>query len=168
VDKNGTEAEPTSWASDDEALFDRLREIVNTEDAPPAILLELARQSFGLRQVDAELAALAADSDVDTAAVAVRDGRSESGPRLLTFESPALTVEIEVSGSGRHHRLFGQIDPPGVARIDVRQPSTPQPRSIDVDDQGRFVVENLAAGPISLTCHQPGRPPVVTEWAALD
>jgi hypothetical protein len=168
VDTDGTEAERTSWASDDEALLDRLSEIVNIEDVPPAILLELAKQSFGLRMVEFELATLTADSDVDTTAVVVRDGRSERGPRLLTFESSTLTVEIEVSGSGRHRRLFGQIDPPGVARIEVRQPSTPQPRSIDTDDRGRFVVENLAAGPISLTCHQSGRLPVVTEWTGLD
>jgi hypothetical protein len=168
VDHDGTDANRTGPHSDDEALLGRLSELVNTEDPPPAMLFELAKQSFGLRTVDAELAALAADSELDEPAVAVRDSGAEKGPRLLTFESAGLTVEVEVTGSGRHRRLVGQIDPPGLARIEVRQPLAPQPRSVDADDRGRFVVESPAAGPISLACHQPGRPPVITEWTGLD
>ena len=41
-------------------------------------------------------------------------------------------------------------------------------RWVDVDDRGRFVVERLAAEPISLICHRPGRPAVATQWISLD
>jgi len=159
---------------DDADLSARLRELLE-RDAPPAMAVVLAKQSFGLRDLDVELAALVADSDVDALAVAVRaDDDQGVGPRLLTFETVAadtgdqLAVELEVSGSGRSRRLLGQLHPPGPARIGVRQPSAEEPRWVDADDQGRFTVEDLRPGPFSLTCQAPGRAPVATAWTALD
>jgi hypothetical protein len=146
-----------------------------TQDGPPPYAVELAKLSFGLRTVDAELAALVADSGVDADAVAVRAGEPDDGSRLLTFEvgDPAAAgqtaaVEVEISGVGRHRRLLGQLHPPVPATIEVRQPAAPGPRTVDADELGRFLVEEMAAGPFSLTCHRAGLRPVVTAWASAD
>ena len=167
MNDKSTEVEHPDWASEDAALMARLAEMFRQEDPPPAVVVELARQSFGLRTVDAELAALVGDSDIDHAAVAVRTGESATSPRLLTFETTDLAVEIEVSGSGRHRRLLGQLLPPDAARIEVRQPSASAPWWVEVDDRGRFAVENVRPGPVRLTCHRPRHRPVVTEWTNL-
>ena len=168
MDNNGAGPESSDQTVDEDALLGRLAEMFREEDPPPAAAVELAKQSFGLRALDAELAALTADSRLDQPAVAVREGRSDAGPRLLTFETAELVVEVEVGGSGEHRRVLGQLLPPGPARIEVRQPAAPDPRWIDADDHGRFVIEDLGPGPVSLTCHQPGRRSVTTEWTGLD
>ena len=134
-------------------------------DVPPAHVVELAKQLYGLRNLDAELAALTADSAVDPAVVAVRDGGAAT--RLLTFETPDLAIEIEVSGTGRFRRVLGQLEPPGPAVIEIRQPSTPRSRRVDADERGRFVIERVEPGPVSLTCHRAGGRPVSTEWTGV-
>jgi hypothetical protein len=154
---------------DDAALLARLRRMFDHDDHPPAEAVELARQSYGLRAVDAELAALAADSDLDAAAVVVRSDDSGGGPRLISFEAADLAVEVEVTGTGRRRRLLGQLLPAGPIRVEVRHGSSPpEVRWIEVDDRGRFVIENVSAGPISLTCHRPGQRPVATQWTWLE
>jgi hypothetical protein len=168
VDEERAEAGSLEWASDDDALMARLREMFRQEDEPPAVVVELAKQSFGLRAVDAELAALIADSDVDRDVAAVRLHESGVGRRLLTFETAELVVEIQVGGSGQRRRILGQLLPPDQARIEVKQPSAQQASWIDVDDEGRFVIENVYPGVVSLTCHRPGRRSVTTQWTYLE
>jgi hypothetical protein len=167
VDDERRGAEGHIAAGQDDVLLARLAEMFRADDGPPAVVVELAKQSFGLRTVDAELAALTADSDLDLMAVAVRLGNAEVEPRLLTFEAAGTAVEIEVHVAGRDRRVVGQLIPSGPARIEVRQPAAPEPRSVEADHQGRFVVENVHPGPISLTCHRPGQRPVGTEWTRL-
>jgi hypothetical protein len=164
----GATGERAGWAGDDESLADRLAQLFREVDAPPPAVVELARLSFGLRSLDAELATLTADSLVDPLSSTVRAGGPDSGPRLLTFETADLAVELEVSGSGRRRRLLGQLLPPEPARIEVRQPSAPDLRWVDADERGRFVVESVDPGPVSLTCHRPGRRPIATEWTTVD
>jgi hypothetical protein len=156
---------------DDDRLSERLRDLLRRTDSPPHLAVELAKQSFALRSVDAELAALVADSEVDGLAVTVRNDEPD-GPRLLTFETePSPTgdiaaVEVELGGPGGR-RLLGQMHPPGPARIEVRQPAAAGPRWVEADDHGRFAIEDMAAGPFSLTCHAAGRRPVTTAWTTL-
>jgi hypothetical protein len=166
VDDDGTGGEQFDRDATDDALLARLASMFRNLDPPPSAAVELAKQSYTLRALDAELAALTADSSLDRPAVAVRSGGSD--PRLLTFEAVGLAVEVEVqvSGAGRR-RLLGQLLPPGPARIEFRQPAAPDPRWTDADDRGRFEVENLDPGPVSLICHQPGRRPIATEWTDL-
>src|SRR4051812_12717484 len=134
----------------------RLRDLLAESDGPPpAEFVAMAKQMFGLRSVDAELAALVADSDADAdaAAFAVRGG---ADARLLTFESAGLAVEIEVSGAGRSRRVLGQLVPPGPGTVEARQPALPAPRSAEVDERGRFTLDDLCPGPLSLTCRRDG------------
>jgi hypothetical protein len=150
---------------DDNVLLNRLHDMFSAHDAPPATVIGLAQGLYGLRHLDAELAALTSDSAVDAPEVAVR--RSGTDVRLLTFESAELAIEIEVSGTGRSRRVVGQLVPGGPATLEARQPSAPQPRHAQADDRGRFEFESLAPEPLSLTWRRPGSRPVTTEWTGL-
>jgi len=156
----------TERIADEAELFRRLTEMLSPQHEPPAMVTELAKQSFALRSLDAELASLIADSEVEGTAAAVRRGAVADVPRLLTFETPGLLVELEIGGAGRRHRVLGELVPSGPAKIEVRQPGAAG-RVIEADDEGRFVIEALSTGPFSLTCRRPGRSPVTTEWTSL-
>jgi hypothetical protein len=152
---------------DDDELFQRLTEMLSPQHEPPAMVSDLAKQCFALRTIDAELAELTADSYVEGTAAAVRRGARADIPRLLTFETPGLLVELEVGGSSRGRRILGELVPTGPASIELRQPGISDSRPINADD-GRFMIEVPGSGPFSLTCRRPGRTPVVTEWTSLD
>jgi hypothetical protein len=153
---------------DEDELFRRLTEMLSPQHNPPAMVTELAKQSFALRTIDAELAALTADSLVEGTAAAVRRGAQVEMPRLLTFETTGLLVELEIGGSGPARRILGELVPSGPATVELRQPGAAGVRQIDADEDGRFMIEDLRPGPFNLTCRRPGRGPVTTEWTSLD
>src|SRR5690349_21143978 len=119
---------------DEDELFRRLTEMLSPQHNPPAMVTELAKQSFGLRTVDAELAELVADSEVEGTAAAVRRGAQADIPRLLTFETAGLLVELEIGGAGRARRILGELVPPGTAKIEVRQPGATGAQLVDADE----------------------------------
>jgi hypothetical protein len=164
-DEGAAAGEP---GADEDELFRRLTEMLSPQHNPPASVTELAKQSFGLRTVDAELAALVADSEVHGTAAAVRGSQTISAPRLLTYQTTGLLVELEVGAAEGRRRILGELLPEGEATIEVRQPGAPGSRFVEVDPEGRFVVDGLRTGPFSLTCRRPGRSPVTTEWTSLD
>jgi hypothetical protein len=156
---------------EEDELFRRVAQMLSPQLDPPAMVADLAKQSFGLRSVDAELARLTADSaEAGTAAAVRRAGPFEpfDAPRLLSFQTPALVVELEVAPAAAGRRILGEIVPAGPATIEVRQPGADGPRRFDVDDEGRFVVEGVRPGPFSLTCRRAGLAPISTEWTRLD
>jgi hypothetical protein len=118
------------------------------------------------RSIDAELAELASDSDIEGASAAATRGFQDS--RLLTFEARSLTVEVEVTALGGRRRLVGQLVPPQRGGVLVRHQDGIA--AVEVDELGQFRVEDLPAGPSSLRCHT-GRDarggPVVTDWVSL-
>jgi hypothetical protein len=190
---------------DDQALRDpalshlltaQLARMLAEQNTPPPLVMELARQSFGLRMIDAELAFLAADSDVAGTAAAVRRTRQGFVPRLLTFSTSDLTVELTIEpaverageravelpagaveagaveragfSAGPRRRVLGELIPRGTATIQVRQPACPDQVLVDADDAGRFGVEDVRPGPLNLIFHRLGQQPVSTEWTSLD
>jgi hypothetical protein len=156
---------PDLLGLEDEGLLRELRAAARRLDPPPASVLEAARASLTWRTIDAELAALEFDSAVDVAATAVRSGE---GPRLLTFSAPGLSIEVEVSPIGPRRQLVGQLVPAQPARIDVRHAGGVT--TVKADQLGRFGVDAVSAGPVSLRCHLgdvPSGVPVVTEWIPL-
>jgi hypothetical protein len=172
-------AEQTS-APDDGRLLARLGEMLRAADPPPADALELARQSFGLRTIEAELARLVEDSETAMAesaapsrAMAVRGAGLAAEPRQLTFhfdggpDGAELIIAIQVESSAGRLRITGHLTPQESARIEVRQPAAPQVRAIDVDRLGRFVIDDVPAGPTRLTCRRAEVPDVATEWTLL-
>jgi hypothetical protein len=157
---------PDLLGPEDEALLRELRAAARRFDPPPDSVLEAARASLTWRTIDAELAALEFDSAVDPAATAVRSGGEE--PRLLTFAAPGLNIEVEVSPIGPRRQLVGQLVPAQPARIDVRHAGGVT--TVRADQFGRFDVDTISAGPVSLRCHLgdvPSSLPVVTEWIPL-
>jgi hypothetical protein len=164
--------EPT--APDDGHLLARLGAMLNDAEEPPAEVMELARQSFTLRRLDAELAALVEDSygpSASVRSVAVRGSARE--PRQLTFQivdehgRDELIIAVQVESVGRRRRLTGHLAPQGPAYIEVRQPTAPNARGVDADRRGLFVIDDVLPGPMSLTCRRAGGPVVATQWTLL-
>ena len=77
----------------------------------------------------------------------VRGGR---GPRQLSFESPRLGIELEVTATGeRSRRLEGQLLPPASATVTIERPGE-DGVSVQADELGRFVLDGLKAGVVRL------------------
>lgn len=151
---------------DDEGLLAALREVIgHHHQPPPDWSADLAKSSYDLREADAHLAALISDSGLATAQSVVRSG---AAPRLAVFDTGDLSVEIEIERGTRagSWRLIGQLIPAAPARIKVRQQRA-EPCWADADDRGRFAVDHLGGGPLSLICMRAGMPAAVTEWIAI-
>jgi hypothetical protein len=142
-------------------------------DPVPEDVLAAARAALGwglsAATLDAELAELVEDTSV-SGMVGIR---GTGAPRLVTFESESLTVEVEVSPQGGRRRLVGQIVPAEHRRLALHSPEGV--RDVDVDELGRFAVSDVPAGPISFVCSAdgpsdspPDRPgPVATSWIVV-
>lgn len=147
----------------EEAVLARLGSAFDTIDPVPLAAIEAAVASLSWRDPDTALAELVADSL--TAASDVRT-RPEAGPRLLTFESDSLTVEVEVADLGETRRLVGQLVPPQRAEVDVH--SDTGATRVVADDLGRFTVDSVPGGLVSLVCHLSSPPTrVATSWLAV-
>jgi hypothetical protein len=158
-----------------EPLLAELRSVVDRADPIPDAVIAAARASFGWRTIDAELAELVADSASSTSAATdsgrtlVGATRAGAAPRLLTFEGAGLTVEVEVAETGptaTNRHLVGQLIPVGPASITVRWSGGT--RVVAADEFGRFAVDDIPAGPISMAVARAGAAsPVVTSWVAI-
>jgi hypothetical protein len=134
--------------TDDDILLDELRRVLADIDPVPAPVRLAARAAIEWRTIDAELAALVSDSIVDEPALAMR-GTAE--PRMLTFETPELTIELEAEPAGPNGvRIVGQLVPPQPAQIAVRHGD--DVIATRADERGRFVADGVGAGLVSLRC----------------
>ncbi|WP_155059329.1 hypothetical protein [Streptomyces blattellae] len=154
----GGEEGPAEDLAEDlaEGLLDELRQAAAILDPVPAELRRSAVEAYALRDLDARLAELTFDSLVD--AIPVR-GVTDA-PRMLTFRSGDVTVDVEVTGQG----LLGQVLPPQSASIEVLsgRPAA-SPTTLTADDLGRFTSDAPPAGPFALRLRTGGQL-VVTEW----
>ena len=154
-------------STDDDFLLDELRRMFAAIDPIPDRVQVAARAAIEWRTIDAELAALVSDSVVDEPLYAVR---GTAQPRMLTFEAPDLTIELEAEAAGDDTlRLVGQLVPPQPAQIAVRHGD--ELIATHADARGRFVAGGVAPGPISLRCRldaQAGGGRLVeTAWLAI-
>ncbi|MDQ3897018.1 MAG: hypothetical protein M3326_07185 [Actinomycetota bacterium] len=144
-----------------EALLAELRSAASRVDPVPDAALLAARSAFAWRTMDAELAELTADSLVDDEAMALV--RSVDVPALLTFEAPGFTLEVEVATTGGRRRLLGQLVPPQPARVEVRHRHGRL--EVAADEVGRFAIDDVPPGPLSLRCEAAAPGVVVeTDW----
>jgi hypothetical protein len=149
-------AEPST-----DPMFATLRSVIDRADPVPAAVVDAARAAYTWRTIDAELAELTADSAMATASV-----RSSSAPRLLTFEGAGVEVEVEVAQTGSTRHLSGQLVPIGPAQITVRWSGGTQQTT--ADDLGRFAVDRVPAGSVSLAIVRPDADqPIVTSWISI-
>ena len=146
----------------DEELLALLRDALAYERVPSAVIAA-AKDAYGWRDIDAQLAALTFDSLLESdELVGVRSAVLEA--RLLTFECGDVTVEIELAdGSGG--RLNGQLVPPQSAEIEIRYAGGSL--TLTASAAGRFWVTALPRGPISLLCRLADGTIVQTEWVVL-
>lgn len=149
-------------AADDELMAD-LRRLAALADPVPAHVRAAARGAFATRDLDARLAELVADSAAEADFAAVRQ---DTGERLLSFADGGTQVEVTVRAEGAGWTMMGQIFGAGAQSAEVEtgtRGSTP----LDVDELGRFLVTDLAGGPVRLRCGLPGGERLVTSWVLL-
>ena len=108
--------------------------------------------------METELAELTSDLMSDNQLAGVRSGRT---PMRLTFEAARFTVELEVLKTATGRRLLGQFIPPTPGEVEVRHRAGTT--SVAADEVGRFRVDDVAAGPVSLRCVAGSRA-VQTDW----
>ncbi|MFI7498597.1 hypothetical protein ACIBVL_08730 [Streptomyces sp. NPDC049687] len=136
------------------SLEEELRRAAAILDPVPAELRRIAVEAYALHDLDARIAELTFDSLTD--AVPVRG--AVDVPRMLTFHTGDLTVDVEVTEEG----LLGQLLPPQPASVEVLH----GPRagaSLTTDDMGRFACDAPPTGPFALRLRAGGEV-VVTEW----
>lgn len=138
----------------DGLLEEELRQAAAILDPVPAELRRVAVDAFALHDLEARVAELTFDSLVD--AIPVR-GESDP-PRMLTFSTDGVTVDVEVTADG----MIGQLLPPGPAGIEVLSGPRAHAR-LTADAMGRFTGEAPPAGPFALRLRT-GREVVVTQW----
>jgi hypothetical protein len=144
-----------------------LRALVARLDPVPERLDEAARAAYTWRTIDAELAELMRDSAeiVDESELALRSAMA--GPRMLSFETPRVAIEAEVTVTGpRSRRLVGQIIPPLAATITLEQGGVRLDTA--ADELGRFSFDGLGAGPARLRAALPGGGmEIATPWTLI-
>jgi len=100
----------------------------------------------------------------------VRGAAAGGGPewRQLSFRASGLTIELEITGSGEHRRLIGQLIPRQSAVVDIRHDQGVI--TVEADSLGRFSADAVPFGQISLRCRlgsESDQSPVVTGWITL-
>jgi hypothetical protein len=147
----------------DQALFERLRAVVDADPVPAAVVTD-ARAAFALRRFRADLAELAFDSAMETTQLAgLRSRGNAKRQRQLTFVAPSVRVEVEVDE--RLRRLVGRLVPGEPAEIELRHRDGAL--HTETDQAGRFVLDGIPIGPASITVSWPSGTRTATEWLPL-
>lgn len=132
----------------DEQLLAELRGIAQQIDPVPPWVTQAAHAAFAWRSADAELAELIYDSILDDRHLAAI--RGERDRRQLMFKSTALSIDVEVTCVGHGRRILGRLTPSQAAPIEIRH--TAGVAAARSDELGRFTVDGLPPGPVSLRC----------------
>jgi hypothetical protein len=147
--------------TDDDALLAELAEAEWAARQVPNRILTAGRAAFAWRTVDAELAQLTSDSATGPELAGAGSGtRAGSGThRRLSFETDALTVEVEVAPEGLH----GQVVPPQPGTVELQQQDGAASTAA-VDDVGWFTFAIAPVHLFRLRLRTRDGGQVVTEW----
>ena len=128
-------------------------------EAVPAEFVEAGRNVFAWHNIDGELAQLAHDSLHGSPDLAASTRSEPASVRSLTFTSPQLTIELEVTADS----LLGQIVPIQVATIGLQTQADAE-TVITSDEIGCFSVYPMPHGPFRLRCRTAAGVDVLTSW----
>ena len=145
----------------DDQLMAALCEATQARQAVPAAFVETAKAAYAWHSIDAELAQLSYDSGMDAGQGTLV--RSETASvRTLTFSSPHMSIELEVSDE----RLLGQIIQARDGTVE-KQTGTGAAVTVEVDVTGCFYIEPRPEIPFRLRCRTTDDLDVVTGWITL-
>jgi hypothetical protein len=147
-------------AWDDDELFTALPEAIRARQAVPEEFVQAAKNAFTWHDIDADLAQLTFDSTQGCQSAATRS--DAASVRALTFTSPRLTIELEVTRDS----LLGQVVPAQQATVEV-QTQAGAKTTITSDEIGCFAVQPLPLGSFRLRCQATGGIDVLTGWVTL-
>jgi hypothetical protein len=134
-----------------------LRRLLADADPLPPAALESAKAALGWRDLDAQLARLLSVPDKELSGL-------RGHPRLLSFATGQVVIDVEVSSDDGTARLLGQLEPAGEAEIIVE--SAAEARVVAADRHGRFSADGLPDGwlRVVVTAGDPASQRTVTEW----
>jgi hypothetical protein len=154
--------DPTSPHPDDDRLLRELGRVLDARDPVPDAVRTAAHAALDWRTVDAELAALVADTAAGDELALVRSGEAEV---LLSFAAAELSIELEVGVAPGGRTLAGQLLPAQPASVRLERPAGDL--ELIADDRGRFSAAGLAPGPARLRVRLSGGRDVATPWTVL-
>jgi len=96
-----------------------------------------------------------------------RDPGQDGSPerRQLSFRTSGLVIEVEITGGGESRRMAGRLIPGQSGVVEIRGVV-----SVEADALGRFSVEEVPPGQVSLRCQlgpEAARAQIATGWVAL-
>jgi hypothetical protein len=146
---------------DDEQLLAALGEAMRARQAVPDWFIETAKSAYAWHNIDAELAQLTYDSSRDTEVMAAVMRAETASIRALTFTSPHVSLELEVTGNS----LVGQVIPARAGTLETHTKAgvTTSP----VDEIGCFAVDPVPASPFRLRYRTTDGIDVLTGWVTL-
>lgn len=146
---------------DDEELLAALQQALRARRAVPDQFAEAGKNAFAWRNIDAELAQLTYDSTRGAEELVAT--RAESAAiRALTFTSPRLTIELEVTEDS----LLGQVLPVQAATIEIEARSGAE-NAVSTDEIGCFSIRPIPRGPFRLHCRAAAGIEILTSWITL-
>jgi hypothetical protein len=135
----------------DARLLDGIREMFEEADPMPADLPERIRFSLALRDLEIEVARIAAEEDFRLIAA-----RGEEQSRTVTFDSDSLTIMIRVDANRDGTvRVDGWLAPPECREIEMK--TTADSLTVLSDEQGRFAFASVPRGTAQLVVRPAGQ-----------
>jgi hypothetical protein len=146
----------------DEQLLAVLQRALKARRDVPHEFVRAAKDAFAWHDIDADLAQLTYDSVHGADLAGSRTRAEDASIRALTFTSPRLTIELEVTPEA----LLGQIMPIQAATVEV-QTSAGAEAEVAADEIGCFSVRPAPRGTFRLRCIAVGGIDVRTGWITL-
>ena len=149
---------------DDTALLDDLAVLWDRIDPVPGDLVDRIGLALTLDALHTEVAEI---RRVASPSLALRADETSIEAETITFTTDVLTVMITVHAEGEHVRIDGWATPTGVLAVELHQGAAVT--TTDSDEDGRFVLADVARGPARLVLRRAAEPtvPVVTPMIEL-
>ena len=149
----------------EEALAEQLRRIALEADPVPELVLESARAALSLRRLDAELAEMVHDSELD-GLLGVRGDADDAdgGVRMLSFEAPGVSISAQITTSDAGHSLLGQVAGADVTAVSVQTPTGEI--EAELGEGGVFRLADVPSGSLRLVVTT-GAGEVVGDWVTV-